>query len=277
MQTVVGIFDTADEAQDAVNELKNNGFNSDNIDVSYNNDTDYNNYTDRSNDKFSDNYNDRYSTRHEEKGSKVGNFFRNLFGDDDDEANRYSRVASKAGCIVTVHADSAEDAQAAADVLDEYGAMNVDERDAEYGYDDNYDNSNSPDSLKVIKEDVQIGKKEVETGGKRLRSRIIERPVEENLRLRQEKVTVERTPVDRAATDADLRNFKEGQIEMTETSEVADVRKEARVVEEVKLSKNVTHEDKTVKETARDTQVDVEDITKKNVEDITKKNKRNNY
>lgn len=275
MQTVVGIFDTADEAQDAVNELKNNGFNSNDIDVSYNNDTAYSNNTDRSNDKLSDDYSN--STRHEEKGSAVGNFFRNLFGEDDDEANRYSRVASKAGCVVTVHAESAEDAQTASDLLDEYGAMNVDERDAQYGYDDNSDNSNSPDSLKVIKEDVQIGKKEVETGGKRLRSRIIERPVEENLRLRQEKVTVERTPVDRAATDADLRNFKEGQIEMTETSEVADIRKEARVVEEVKLSKNVTHEDKTVKETARDTQVDVEDITTKNVEDFTKKNKKNNY
>ncbi len=51
---------------------------------------------------------------------------------------------------------------------------------------------------------------------------------------------------------------------MTETTEVADVNKQARVVEEVTLSKNVTHEDKTVRETARDTQVDVEDLAKDN-------------
>ncbi len=276
MKTVVGLFDTADEAQNAVNELKSSGFNSDNIDISYNADRDI------SDDKYSDNHSNAASTEHKETGSKVGNFFRNLFGEDDDQADRYSRVATKAGCIVTVHAESEEEARNAADVLDDYGAMNVDDRaaeygyndnsdtsKAEYGYNDNNDTSNSPESLKVIKEDVQIGKKEVETGGVRVRSRIIERPVEENLRLRQEKVTVERTPVDRVATDADLKNFKEGEIEMTETTEVADVNKQARVVEEVKLSKNVTHEDKTVKETARDTQVDVEDLTKGN--------KRNNY
>lgn len=261
MKTVVGLFDTADEAQNAVDELKSSGFNSDNIDISYNADTDI------SDDKYSDNYSNSASTEHKETGSKVGNFFRNLFGEDDDQADRYSRVATKAGCIVTVHADSEEDARNAADVLDNYGAMNVDDRAAQYGYNDNND-TNSPESLKVIKEDVQIGKRQVETGGVRLRSRIVERPVEENLRLRQEKVTVERTPVDRVATDADLQNFKEGEIEMTETAEVVDVNKQARVVEEVKLSKNVTHEDKTVRETARDTQVDVDDL---------KEDNKNNY
>jgi stress response protein YsnF len=121
-----------------------------------------------------------------------------------------------------------------------------------------------------VEENVQIGKREVETGGVRLRSRIIETPVEENLRLREEYVRVERTPVDRVATDADLQNFQEREIEMTEHAEVPVVNKEARVVEEVNLNKEVEERDETVKETVRKTEVDVENLEGKQI-----KGKRN--
>jgi len=224
-------------------------------------------------------------------GDKVSRFFRNLFGTDDDQVKRYSHVANKTGCLVTVYAQSRDEAERAADILDEYGAINVDESAREYGYsdtsmgmgttaadtavdysrdmtdrDDNYTtrdrdrDTDESQKLNVIREDVQVGKREIQTGGVRLRSRIVERPVEEDLRLREERVRVERTPVDRPATTADFQNFKEGEIEMTERAEVADVSKEARVVEEVRLSKEVNERKETVRETARDTQVDVENI-----------------
>ena len=122
--------------------------------------------------------------------------------------------------------------------------------------------SKDTESLNVINEDIQIGKREVETGGVRLRSRIVERPVEETVRLREERVNVERNTVDREATSADLQNFKEGEIEMTERAEVADVTKQARVVEEVKLSKEVNQRTETVRDTARDTEVEVEKLDK---------------
>ena len=48
----------------------------------------------------------RQITLDESFGDKVSRFFKNLFGNDDDAANRYSHVASKAGCVVTVHAQS---------------------------------------------------------------------------------------------------------------------------------------------------------------------------
>ena len=128
------------------------------------------------------------------------------------------------------------EAEEAADILDENGAVNVDDSASQYGYsgsknystplsDTNESGDNESKSLNVIKEDVQVGKREIETGGVRLRSRIVERPVEEKLRLREEKVTVERQPVDRPATTTDLQNFKEDEIEMTERAEVADVKK----------------------------------------------------
>ncbi len=84
--------------------------------------------------------------------------------------------------------------------------------------------------------------------------------MEESLRLREEHVTVERTPVNRVATDADFNSFKEGTIEVTETAEVPVVAKEARVVEEVSLGKEVQEREQTIHETVRRTEVDVENI-----------------
>ena len=80
------------------------------------------------------------------------------------------------------------------------------------------------------------------------------------MRLREEHVRVERTPVDRLATDADLQAFQEREIEITEHAEVPVVNKEARVVEEVNLNTDVEERDETVRETVRKTQVDVENI-----------------
>ncbi len=149
-------------------------------------------------------------------------------------------------------------------------ALNVDERAAWYGYTGGNSNLSDVTSLAtsadestkipVIEENLQVGKREVFTGGVRLRSRIVERPVEESLRLREENVTIERTPVNRPATSADLANFQGTQIEMTESAEVPVVSKEARVVEEVSLGKEVQERTETISGTVRKTEVDVENI-----------------
>ena len=59
-------------------------------------------------------------------------------------------------------------------------------------------------AIPVVHEDITIGTREVERGHVRIDRRVTEQPVEEAVRLREEKVTVERRPVDRPATDADL-------------------------------------------------------------------------
>jgi uncharacterized protein (TIGR02271 family) len=110
-------------------------------------------------------------------------------------------------------------------------------------------------TIPVIKEDIEISKREVETGGIRLRSRIVEREVSEDIRLREENVKVERNPVDRPASESDLREEK---IELREHAEVPVVNKEARVVEEVSLNKEVTARDETIRDTVRDTEVDID-------------------
>ncbi len=110
-------------------------------------------------------------------------------------------------------------------------------------------------TIPVIEEELQVGKQEVEKGGIRLRSRIVENEVEEKINLREEKIQVERTPVDRPANVTDL---KEEQLEFTERAEVPVVSKEARVVEEVSLNKEVTEKEESIKDTVRSTEVDVE-------------------
>ena len=114
-------------------------------------------------------------------------------------------------------------------------------------------------TIPVIEEQLQVGKKVVETGGVRLRTRVVETPVEEDLRLKEEHVRVERETVNRKATEAD---FKEGVVEVREEAEVPVVSKEARVVEEVTLNKDVQEREHTINETLRSTEVDVEKIEK---------------
>jgi len=258
-QTVVGFFDDASEAQRAVQQLVSNGFDRDRIDISSG--------AGRGNASTSSSSTDRDSG-HE---SGITRFFKNLFGDNDDEADRYTRVGMQSNSIVTVHAQSSEEAERAADLLDDYGAVNVNERASDYDRSGTYSDttnrrsdvsgtSDSDTTIERVQEDLDVSKRTVETGGVRVRSRIVEKPVEESIRLREERVTVERNPVDRAAGSADLANFEERDIELTERAEVPVVNKEARVVEEIRVSKDVEEREETIRDTVRDTEVDIENL-----------------
>lgn len=264
-QTVVGIFNTVSEAQQAVQQLQSAGFERDYVDMSQA----------TSGSGSGSNYTNSSGTATEgvadaagRTGDSIGGFFSSLFGDSD-EARTYAEVARSGHSVVTVHADSADQAQRAASILDSAGAIDVDSKAAEYGLSNSYtagrQNQNWTDqggatSAQVIEENLQVGKRVEQTGGARLRSRIVERPVEANVRLREEHVTVQRTPVNRPATEADFTAFKEGEITLTESAERAVVAKEARVVEEVSLGKEVTEREETIRETVRKTEVDVENL-----------------
>jgi len=115
----------------------------------------------------------------------------------------------------------------------------------------------------VVEEQVRIGKEQVQgAGGVRVQSRVVERPVEEKVNLREEHVHVERRPVDRPAGGADLNNaFQDKTIEARETIERPVVAKEAKVVEEVVINKDVQQRTETVRDTARKTEVEVEKLS----------------
>jgi len=114
-------------------------------------------------------------------------------------------------------------------------------------------------AIPVVEEELQVGKRRVAAGGVRVLSRVTERPVEEQVQLREERVNVERRPVDRPVADAD-RAFQERAIEATESREEAVVAKQARVVEEVMVNKEANQRTETVRDTVRRTDVDVQQI-----------------
>jgi len=289
-QTVIGFFDDASEAQRAVQQLVSNGFDRDRIDISTGN-------------RGGSVSTTGDTTSHSDNENGITRFFKNLFGDDDNEAQRYSKVGMRSNSIVTVHAQSSDEAERAADLLDDYGAINVNERASQYdtmnttsdrsttsdytrtgdsdynrttAYSDTEnrrsdisDTTGRDTTVNRIEEELEVGKRTVERGGVRVRSRIVERPVEENIRLREEHVTVERNPVDRVASRDELTNFQERDIELTERAEVPVVNKEARVVEEIRLNKDVDEREETIRDTVRRTEVDVENIGDNDVRNTT--------
>jgi stress response protein YsnF len=249
-QTVIGIFNEKDEAREAVKELTSNGFTQSDIDVS--------------NESI---LTEDTSEREEDDtfGERVERFFRDLF-DNDDESSRYSNAARNR-FIVTVAARSSEEAMRASRILDEEGAIEVDgdregmarnERSASGDFTERSTADTDRRSIPVVEEELNVGKREIETGRVRVRSRIIEKPVEQTLRLREERVRVERTPADRPATESDFA-AEDNEIELRATAEIPVVTKEARVVEEVRLEKDVREREEIVRDKIRRKDVEVDE------------------
>lgn len=115
------------------------------------------------------------------------------------------------------------------------------------------------DVIPVVEERLRVGKREVAQGAVRVRSYVVETPAEEQVQLRQESVRVERHPVDRPASELPADAFRERTIEVQAMGEEAVVGKEARVVEEVALHKDVGERTETVRDTTRRTEVKVDD------------------
>jgi len=88
---------------------------------------------------------------------------------------------------------------------------------------------------------------------------VVEAPVEEQVNLRQERVDVERRPLDRPVDASSDALFRERTIEAEERAEQPVVNKEARVKEELVVNKDVEQRTETVRDTVRRTEVEVDD------------------
>jgi stress response protein YsnF len=116
--------------------------------------------------------------------------------------------------------------------------------------------------IPIVEEQLRVGKRETERGGKRVRSYVEERPVSESVNLRQEHVNVERRPVDQpvSSREADSKGlFQERSVEMRETAEEPVVAKDARIKEEVVLQKTADQRTERVQDTVRNTNVEVDE------------------
>ena len=103
MITVIGIFEDINLAEEASSYLLGNEFASENIDIHTN------------------------GLQTNEQEDRVGDFFSHLI-DDEKQAAHFASLGRK-GSIVTVHAISPREAQEAVDVLNNYGAIDVNASD----------------------------------------------------------------------------------------------------------------------------------------------------
>jgi uncharacterized protein (TIGR02271 family) len=193
----------------------------------------------------------------------IKHFFSSLTDADENDRDYYSQGVTTGGAIlsITVSDDRVESTRA---LLDQYGASEFD-RGASAGTARTLrpyagTATGGDVAIPVVEEELQVGKRQVSRGGVRVYSHVTETPVEENVQLREEHVHVQRNPVNRPASEADFQAFQEGTIEVTETAEEAVVSKQARVVEEVVVGRDVTERTETVRDSVRKTDVEVEQV-----------------
>ena len=193
---------------------------------------------------------------------------KNLFGSHDD-SHAYAEGLRRGHVLLTAKVDEMK-VDTAIQALDSTGAVDLDTKQEEWRRSGWTANTAAPATaastgmtadrdmaIPVVEERLVVGKREVERGGVRVRSYVVETPVEEQVSLRDEHVDVERRVVDRplaAGEDA----FRERTLEMTETDEEAVVGKQAYVKEEIALRKDVDQRTEEVRDTVRHTEVDIE-------------------
>ena len=193
---------------------------------------------------------------------------KHLFGHHED-AHTYAEGVTRGHALLTARIEDAQ-AESAVRVLDETGAVDVDELQNEWkgegwtapapgaGYAAQAA-STTDEAIPIVEEHLVVGKREVDRGGVRVRSYVVETPVSEQVSLREENVSIERRPVDRALTGADDA-FRDRTIEMTETGEEVVVGKTATVTEEVTIRKDVSERTQEINDTVRRTEVEVERV-----------------
>jgi uncharacterized protein (TIGR02271 family) len=204
------------------------------------------------------------STRQEyERGGerRSGGFWSWLFGTDEADAwnsdvDYYDEGMGRGGAILTVDADDTH-ATRVQELLEAQGGRVEAQGGRVEAGGRGQAAAGREQVLPVVEEQLRIGKRAVTRGGVRIYTRVTERPVEEDVRLREDRVHVDRRPVDRP-TPAGAEAFRERSFEVEEMHEEPVVAKEARIIEEVVVTKDVQDRSAKVRDTVRRTDVEVE-------------------
>lgn len=235
--TIVAVYASSSAAQAAANELKKNGFDSDDIYIGSGGES---------------------SERPHEGG--ITGWFKRIFGQDHEDEPYYENATRRGNVVLSVEA-SGGNLDNAADILNRHSPVDVHRESGDSARESPRETGRSG-SVPVVNEELRVGKRSVLRGGVRIYTREVEEPVEEKLRLREEKVYVDRQPADRPVTDADRRTDAEQVIEMKEYAEEPVISKQARVTEEIRVGKDTTEREQTIRDTVRRTEVNVEDLGK---------------
>jgi uncharacterized protein (TIGR02271 family) len=355
--TLIAVFDNRNDAENAMNELLSSGFSRQEVKLSEGDAT-------GSTSSLTGSPNAEVTAERQDEGigASIRHWFSDIFGTDNSEhAQRYSEAVSRGHHVLTVEAADEPEVERAADIVERYGPVDIDEKAAEWaggaamarpesmrmggaggmqqssglsqqasltGGDRNLyqqqslndptpmgttyqepmtgggnlssgtttgaslqgsslegsaqkgdlsgstrqgssstltgsqqrDTTTGTTAIPVVEEQLKVGKREVQRGGVRVFSRVVETPVSESIGLREEHVNVERHKVDQPISTTDTTAFKEQEITLRETAEEAVVEKSARVVEEVVVGKQVSERQQKIQDTVRHTEVQVEQL-----------------
>lgn len=257
--TITAMFDSRADAEAAKARLKAANVDADHVHV---------------HDKSSSGYKESGYSTHEDRG--MWDSIKNAFLPDEDR-HTYEEGVRRGGAVLTADVDD-DRVDEAVRVLEEAGSIDIDDRSSQWrqaGWDypaggaalgamGSTDKTRTGTStgteevIPVVEEQLVVGKRDVNRGGVRVRSYVTETPVHEQIRLRNERVNVERRTVDQPLSAADTDAFRERTIDMTATGEEAVVGKTARVVEEVVVSKTSEEHVEDVSDTVRKTDVEID-------------------
>lgn len=112
--------------------------------------------------------------------------------------------------------------------------------------------------IPIINEELVVGKKATENRY-RVRAHVVEKPVEQNVNLRDERVVIERRPASGAGRDYGARDWQDRDYEVIERHEEPVAQKRARANEEVVIRKDVRDRNEVVRDTVRETEIDMDD------------------
>jgi stress response protein YsnF len=176
-------------------------------------------------------------------------------GYEKDKAESYGEAMQKGGALIVAEAPD-DKADEALSTMRSFKALTPEALLEKLGN----QTSSETETAQVIEEELEVGVSRT-TGGKRLKTEVSEREVQETVTLHEENVEVEHTKVDRVLKPEEAaRAFKGTTVEMTATTEKPVVSKQAHVVEEVSLSKQSGEREVTVSGTVRRQDVTVEEI-----------------
>ncbi|TVV76481.1 DUF2382 domain-containing protein [Sphingomonas solaris] len=257
--TITALFDNRADAEAAKARLKSARVDADHVHL---------------HDKSSTGYKDSGYSTHQDRG--FWDSIKNAFVPDEDR-HTYEEGVRRGGVLLTADVDD-DCVDEAVKVLEGANTVDIDDRSSQWkssGWDyagagaglsamsgtdrtDRTDLGEREEVIPIVEEQLVVGKRDVNRGGVRVRSYVTEKPVHEQIRLRNEQINVERRTVDQPLSAADSDAFRERTIDMTATGEEAVVGKTARVVEEVVVSKTATENVEDVSDTVRRTDVEID-------------------
>jgi uncharacterized protein (TIGR02271 family) len=208
------------------------------------------------------------------KSAEGQGFWSSLFGGEPDhDAAVYDRSLESGSSVVTVRVPE-EHLDEVTRILERHQPIDIDERAASLGLGANrpqaalagmqgsHDTAGplrngGEEVIALSEEQLTVAKRLVNRGTTHIRRYVVETPVEENVTLHSERVSIDRRPAS-AGTRVDDADFTDRTIEVAETDEEAVVGKTARVKEEVVVHREAADRVETVRDTVRRQDVEIE-------------------